>query len=206
MRKYILAGVLAIIAAGVFSAPIAANGGGHTTTTICHKPGTPAEQTLVVDNSAEGLPAHLGHGDTLGACVPSPPPPQGECPEGYSQAGRSENVLLCVKETVRTVEVIREVPGPTVYVDRPVPGPTQYVDKPGPTIYVDKIVEVPGKTVTVTKTIRVKGKTRIVRVPVEKWRTRVVIKRVPGAFPTCQCAQGYRLWKGKCHAIVRGSG
>lgn len=39
---------------------------GHTPVTICHKPGTPAEQTLVVDDDA--VPAHLDHGDYLGAC------------------------------------------------------------------------------------------------------------------------------------------
>jgi hypothetical protein len=36
------------------------------TTTLCHKPGTPAEQTLVVPESA--VAAHLGHGDYLGPC------------------------------------------------------------------------------------------------------------------------------------------
>jgi hypothetical protein len=40
------------------------NPGGNTT--ICHKPGTPAEQTKTIPNSALG--GHLGHGDTLGAC------------------------------------------------------------------------------------------------------------------------------------------
>jgi hypothetical protein len=34
--------------------------------TVCHKPGTPAEHTLTVDESA--LEAHLDHGDTEGAC------------------------------------------------------------------------------------------------------------------------------------------
>lgn len=34
--------------------------------TICHRPGTPAEQTLEVPASA--LDAHLAHGDTQGAC------------------------------------------------------------------------------------------------------------------------------------------
>ena len=34
--------------------------------TVCHKPGTPAGQTLAVDESA--LDAHLNHGDTEGAC------------------------------------------------------------------------------------------------------------------------------------------
>ena len=33
---------------------------------ICHKPGTPAEHTIVVDDNA--VPAHLGHGDFVGAC------------------------------------------------------------------------------------------------------------------------------------------
>ncbi len=36
------------------------------TVTICHKPGTKAEQTKIVPRSA--LPGHLGHGDTLGPC------------------------------------------------------------------------------------------------------------------------------------------
>lgn len=43
-------------------------GGGHTPVTICHKPGTPAEMTLVVDDDA--VPGHLGHGDYLGECQP----------------------------------------------------------------------------------------------------------------------------------------
>ena len=36
--------------------------------TICHKPGTSAEKTMVIDASA--LSDHLGHGDTEGACSP----------------------------------------------------------------------------------------------------------------------------------------
>lgn len=38
----------------------------HNNITICHKPGTPAEKTLVIPEPA--LNAHLRHGDTLGAC------------------------------------------------------------------------------------------------------------------------------------------
>lgn len=34
--------------------------------TICHKPGTPAQKTLVIPIQA--LPGHLGHGDTIGSC------------------------------------------------------------------------------------------------------------------------------------------
>jgi hypothetical protein len=42
------------------------------TTTLCHQPGTPAEQTLVVPDSA--VPGHLDHGDYLGPCEDTPPP------------------------------------------------------------------------------------------------------------------------------------
>lgn len=35
--------------------------------TICHKPGTPAEKTMTINNSA--ISSHLGHGDTLGSCT-----------------------------------------------------------------------------------------------------------------------------------------
>jgi hypothetical protein len=35
-------------------------------TTLCHKPGTPAEKTMNLPNSA--VAGHLGHGDTVGAC------------------------------------------------------------------------------------------------------------------------------------------
>jgi hypothetical protein len=41
--------------------------------TICHKPGTPAEKTLVLPESA--IPGHLGHGDTLGPCLELAPSP-----------------------------------------------------------------------------------------------------------------------------------
>lgn len=47
------------------------------TVTLCHKPGTPAEQTLVVP--APAVPGHMGHGDTAGACGSSPPPPPTVC-------------------------------------------------------------------------------------------------------------------------------
>jgi hypothetical protein len=49
---------------------------GQAKMTICHKPGTPAEKTLVVATPA--VSAHLVHGDTLGPCPqtgePEPPP------------------------------------------------------------------------------------------------------------------------------------
>jgi hypothetical protein len=42
--------------------------------TICHKPDTPAQKTLVLPESA--IPGHLGHGDTLGPCLELAPPPE----------------------------------------------------------------------------------------------------------------------------------
>ncbi len=49
------------------------NGEGHTPVTVCHKPGTPAQDTLTFDD--DGLQAHLDHGDTLGACEELGEPP-----------------------------------------------------------------------------------------------------------------------------------
>ena len=34
--------------------------------TICHRPGTPAQKTLVIPQQA--LAGHLSHGDTVGTC------------------------------------------------------------------------------------------------------------------------------------------
>lgn len=68
----ILAFVVSLMAAGAVLA-------GHTPVTICHKPGTPAEHTITVDDDA--VPAHLAHGDYLGPCQPSTDPsaaPSGE--------------------------------------------------------------------------------------------------------------------------------
>jgi hypothetical protein len=56
------------VAAVTLGVAAALAGGGHTPVTICHKPGTPAEQTLVVDDDSVKLAGHLGHGDTLGPC------------------------------------------------------------------------------------------------------------------------------------------
>lgn len=39
---------------------------------ICHKPGTPAQQTVEVPNAA--VAGHLGHGDYLGPCCPAATP------------------------------------------------------------------------------------------------------------------------------------
>jgi hypothetical protein len=60
-------------------------GGPHTPVTICHKPGTPAEHTLVVDDDA--VPAHLAHGDSLGPCAVTPPTSGPPGPPGVTPTG-----------------------------------------------------------------------------------------------------------------------
>ena len=48
--------------------------------TVCHKPGTPAEQNLVISPSA--VDAHLGHGDYEGPCdINFGPVPEEEVPD-----------------------------------------------------------------------------------------------------------------------------
>jgi hypothetical protein len=42
------------------------NGEGHDPVTVCHKPGTPAQQELTFDD--DGWEAHINHGDTEGPC------------------------------------------------------------------------------------------------------------------------------------------
>jgi len=59
----------AVLMGGLVLSPIAFAGNGQVT--ICHKPGTPAEQTKEIDSPA--VAAHLAHGDTLGPCGPPPP-------------------------------------------------------------------------------------------------------------------------------------
>ena len=64
-------GGAAVLALGLGAAALAGDhppGGGHDPVTICHKPGTPAEQTLVVDDNSTQLEGHLDHGDTIGPC------------------------------------------------------------------------------------------------------------------------------------------
>ncbi len=46
--------------------PTPVPGGGGQMVTICHKPGTPAEKTMTIPQSA--LNGHLVHGDTMGPC------------------------------------------------------------------------------------------------------------------------------------------
>lgn len=65
---FLVAGVVASTATGTHPTTTTTTGGGHTPVTICHKPGTPAEQELTVDDDSVELTGHLGHGDTIGPC------------------------------------------------------------------------------------------------------------------------------------------
>src|SRR6185295_7433297 len=109
MKKVLMAlGAAGIAAAGLFAAVALGSGHGgpppttqttgHTPVTICHKPGTPAQQTLVVDDDSVELTGHLGHHDTIGPCEETPPVDvcpnlegnQSEVPEGF-HLGEDEN-------------------------------------------------------------------------------------------------------------------
>lgn len=65
---------MALLAIVLLADDAGADETGHEPVTICHKPGTPAEHTLTVDDDA--VPAHLQHGDTMGACAPVTPEPE----------------------------------------------------------------------------------------------------------------------------------
>lgn len=65
---------LVVLAAPVFAGPPGppAPPDGHALVTICHQPGTPAQKTMDVPDSA--VAGHMRHGDAAGPCAPPPPP------------------------------------------------------------------------------------------------------------------------------------
>lgn len=69
-RKFLSLIAVAAMSLSIGSTVLAGNGNGHDPVTICHKPGTPAEHTITVDDSSL-VQAHLRHGDTLGPCEPT---------------------------------------------------------------------------------------------------------------------------------------
>jgi len=73
----------AILTAATGTALADPPGGPHQPVTICHKPSTPAEQELIVDDDA--VPGHLGHGDALGPCGAAAPVPAGAPGAGPAQ-------------------------------------------------------------------------------------------------------------------------
>ena len=68
-KKGLFVLIVVSVLLGAFFMP--ATGVSQEMVTICHKPGTPAEKTLILPVSA--LQGHLGHGDTIGPCGSVPP-------------------------------------------------------------------------------------------------------------------------------------
>lgn len=68
LRRFLVLVSGVVLALGVL-APAALAGAPKVT--LCHKPGTTAEGTLVV--AASAVDAHLAHGDRLGECIVNPP-------------------------------------------------------------------------------------------------------------------------------------
>jgi hypothetical protein len=148
---------------------------GHTPVTICHKPGTPAEQTITVDDDA--VPAHIAHGDYLGPCQATPP--------------TEPTVTTVTSETTTTVPITDTVPPTTVTVP---PETTTTVITDTVTVPpVTSTVPVPPTTVTVpgggTTTVTVPGQT-VTQPPVTTTLPGLTIERppetvtLPGATPT----------------------
>ena len=85
MRRYgwVFAVTALLLAAGFAAASIASGGGlrllktGTTSTvpkkqTICHLTHSKKHPTVTITVSSSAVPAHLRHGDTLGACTKAP--------------------------------------------------------------------------------------------------------------------------------------
>jgi hypothetical protein len=60
------------LATGLGATAIGAQRGDDNPETVCHKPGTPAQQELTFDNDAL-FQAHLAHGDIQGPCTVATP-------------------------------------------------------------------------------------------------------------------------------------
>ena len=75
----LLAGTLGFVISSpdAFARAPPGGGGGAEKVTICHKPGTPAENTITV--SVNALPAHIAHGDFIGTCEEPTTPDFLEC-------------------------------------------------------------------------------------------------------------------------------
>src|SRR5690349_17103655 len=73
---------------------------GHQKVKVCHiPPGNPGNaHTIEVSQSA--VPAHLSHGDTLGACnTPPPVCPPGETWDCYSAPLETDGIGICQRGT-----------------------------------------------------------------------------------------------------------
>jgi hypothetical protein len=155
----------------------------HTPVVICHKPGTPAEHTIIVDDDA--VPAHLAHGDYLGRCgspvisttvstpttttvpITDPIPPT-------TITLPPETTSTVITDTVTVPPETSTVPVPPTTVTVP-PDATTTVTVPGETITQPPVtitlpgltIERPSETVTLpgaTTTVTATGTTVVVTI------------------------------------------
>ena len=56
----------------------------HDKITICHHTHSDTNSTVTISISRHAWPAHEGHGDTIGACEPTPPP-EPRCGNGIAE-------------------------------------------------------------------------------------------------------------------------
>jgi len=68
-KVLVLMTIVAVSVLTIGTYPVSA--GAESKATVCHKPGTPAERTLVVAEAA--VEAHTAHGDSVGECGGSAP-------------------------------------------------------------------------------------------------------------------------------------
>jgi hypothetical protein len=173
--------------AGATKKPTTGASNGHTPVTICHKPGTPAEKTLTVDDDA--VSAHLGHGDHVGPCGGPPVTETTVEMPTTTLVGLTPtvvpNAVTEPAETMTTeVTVTTPVPPETTTVPPSVtlvtvpPGTTTTVTVPGQTVTEPAVtttlpgvpgvtIERPPETVTLpetTTTITATGTTSVVTV------------------------------------------
>jgi outer membrane biosynthesis protein TonB len=71
----LITALIAVPSVAFAGKPTSNPGKGHTPVTICHHAGPTKTITITVDDDA--VPAHLAHGDTIGACPVTPPDDNG---------------------------------------------------------------------------------------------------------------------------------
>ena len=74
MNKKVVVAVLAI-AIGALGAAASLNADSQGKVDICHIPPGNPDNAHTINVSVNAVPAHLAHGDFLGACEAPPPPP-----------------------------------------------------------------------------------------------------------------------------------
>lgn len=173
MKKTVRTALVAAVALAVLliaGSATANRGKGHDPVTLCHKPGTPAEHTITVDDSSL-VQAHLEHGDYLGECRPSnppppptsPPPPE-VCPDGLppdaGKDGKPGNDACDHRTPPPPPAVSPPPPTPPPVVTPPPPAPIYSCPKGFTKVGQQQGVLLCAKVVTKTKTT-VKWKTKV---------------------------------------------